>query len=418
MSGYAEWSPATAYAVNDIVYWQGVVYVCVQININRQPPNVTYWAAQGGAAGVSSLQGLQGTVTLSSPDSSVGIAVAGQDIQLTAAAAPAGVSSINSETGAITVSSPDYTVKILSPTASTITLQTNPLLESKLIPVPATDLNIPSNYSYYFIQSAPVSLAWIDVSSSTYVLGELLISAGSFTSPSTTADIYFYLSDTSGGDINYLQTTSPYVVTVSSSPQPIAMTTAAQMVFAANVPFTRVYLNAKKVGGTSAFQLQNPTTLWRVTSWPGPYGYPTISLANTNLSINDGNSALPVDQNSLPAFQGSQITAPAAVVGWNVYASINWTGVITGTSAPPYSDQTCWAVSQPPGAPTLITGTTEAHSSPSGSSSLTFFISNSPPYTGNIYLAFNIANNVTSATNAYATYTIGAYSVVVTPVSP
>jgi hypothetical protein len=100
MSGYAEWSPATAYAVNDIVYWQGVVYVCVAININQQPPNVTYWAAQGGAAGVSSLQGLQGTVSLSSPDSSVGIAVVGQDIQLTAAAV-GGVSSLNGATGAV-----------------------------------------------------------------------------------------------------------------------------------------------------------------------------------------------------------------------------------------------------------------------------------------------------------------------------
>jgi hypothetical protein len=103
MSGYAEWSPATAYTVNDIVHWQGVVYVCVQININQQPPNSLYWAAQGGAAGVSSIEGLQGTVTLSSPDSSVGIAVVGQDIRLTAAGGGGGVTSLNGATGAINI---------------------------------------------------------------------------------------------------------------------------------------------------------------------------------------------------------------------------------------------------------------------------------------------------------------------------
>lgn len=103
MSGYAEWSPATAYAVNDIVYWQGVVYVCVAININQQPPNVAYWAAQGGAAGVSSLNGLQGVVSLTSPDASVGIAVAGQNVQLTVPPPAAGVGSLNGLTGALTI---------------------------------------------------------------------------------------------------------------------------------------------------------------------------------------------------------------------------------------------------------------------------------------------------------------------------
>lgn len=103
MSGYAEWSPATAYAVNDIVYWQGVVYVCIAININQQPPNATYWAAQGGAAGVSSLNGLQGGVNITSPDASVGVAVAGQNVQLTVAPPAAGVSSLNGLTGALTV---------------------------------------------------------------------------------------------------------------------------------------------------------------------------------------------------------------------------------------------------------------------------------------------------------------------------
>ena len=50
MSGYAQWNPATVYILNDIVDYDGVLYISTQAgNVNRQPnTNPTFWAIIGG----------------------------------------------------------------------------------------------------------------------------------------------------------------------------------------------------------------------------------------------------------------------------------------------------------------------------------------------------------------------------------
>jgi hypothetical protein len=56
MSGYAQWNPATTYAVNDIVSFDGVLYIALLISINRQPnSNPTYWATTGASSAITSI---------------------------------------------------------------------------------------------------------------------------------------------------------------------------------------------------------------------------------------------------------------------------------------------------------------------------------------------------------------------------
>lgn len=57
MSGYAQWNPATTYVVNDIVAFDGVLYISLLgSNINRQPnSNPTYWATTGASSAITSI---------------------------------------------------------------------------------------------------------------------------------------------------------------------------------------------------------------------------------------------------------------------------------------------------------------------------------------------------------------------------
>ncbi len=39
-----QWDAITVWAVNDIVAWEGVFYICILESTNNEPPNVTYWS--------------------------------------------------------------------------------------------------------------------------------------------------------------------------------------------------------------------------------------------------------------------------------------------------------------------------------------------------------------------------------------
>jgi hypothetical protein len=54
---YAQWNPATTYVQNDIVSYQGSLFVSLQTpNLNQDPSTATaYWAVQGGGGGVSKI---------------------------------------------------------------------------------------------------------------------------------------------------------------------------------------------------------------------------------------------------------------------------------------------------------------------------------------------------------------------------
>ena len=57
MAGYATWNPATVYVANDIVAFDGVLYISLlSANVNRQPnSNPTYWATTGASSAITSI---------------------------------------------------------------------------------------------------------------------------------------------------------------------------------------------------------------------------------------------------------------------------------------------------------------------------------------------------------------------------
>src|SRR5437016_125783 len=56
------WSSATAYAVNDVVSFNGSTYICISANTNHDPTDVTRWAlmAQQGGPGSPGSPGTAG----------------------------------------------------------------------------------------------------------------------------------------------------------------------------------------------------------------------------------------------------------------------------------------------------------------------------------------------------------------------
>jgi hypothetical protein len=59
MSGYAEWNPSTTYILDNLVFFDGVIYICIQApNFNRQPnSNPSWWATNGGGSSITSIVG-------------------------------------------------------------------------------------------------------------------------------------------------------------------------------------------------------------------------------------------------------------------------------------------------------------------------------------------------------------------------
>lgn len=57
MSGYAIWSPFTTYAVDDIVFFDGIIYISIQTNNTNHQPNSspTWWASNGGGSTITSI---------------------------------------------------------------------------------------------------------------------------------------------------------------------------------------------------------------------------------------------------------------------------------------------------------------------------------------------------------------------------
>lgn len=57
MSGYSQWSPAITYILDNLVFYDGVIYVCIQnANVNN-PPNSspTWWASNSSPSAITSI---------------------------------------------------------------------------------------------------------------------------------------------------------------------------------------------------------------------------------------------------------------------------------------------------------------------------------------------------------------------------
>jgi len=59
MSGYAQWNPSTTYVVDNIVFFDGVIYISIQnANVNHQPnSSPTWWATNGSGGTITSISG-------------------------------------------------------------------------------------------------------------------------------------------------------------------------------------------------------------------------------------------------------------------------------------------------------------------------------------------------------------------------
>jgi hypothetical protein len=57
MSGYSQWSPAITYILDNIVFFDGLIYICIQnANTNHQPnSSPTWWATNGGGSTITSI---------------------------------------------------------------------------------------------------------------------------------------------------------------------------------------------------------------------------------------------------------------------------------------------------------------------------------------------------------------------------
>jgi hypothetical protein len=67
MSGYAQWNAFTTYVINDVVFWEGVIFVCIQApNLNHEPNLSPSWWAGGSGGGVNTVVGSSGITTTGS----------------------------------------------------------------------------------------------------------------------------------------------------------------------------------------------------------------------------------------------------------------------------------------------------------------------------------------------------------------
>lgn len=123
MAGYADWNAFTTYNINDIVNYQGFLYVALQISLNRVPPaNTTFWSSTTPSGGVASLNAQTGPVLLTSSTITITNPVPGT-VNIESGALPTVVDSLNSQTGTVSLVSGGGTVVITNPTPGQINLE-------------------------------------------------------------------------------------------------------------------------------------------------------------------------------------------------------------------------------------------------------------------------------------------------------
>jgi len=139
-AGYAQWSAFTTYIVNDIVAFDGVLYIALLISTNRQPnSNPTFWATTGSSSAITSIVAgtgisVSGTTAITVTNAGVRTVDSGLGISITGTANDPvitnnGVRSITAGNGVTiggTANVPIVTNNISAGTGITIT-GTNPL---------------------------------------------------------------------------------------------------------------------------------------------------------------------------------------------------------------------------------------------------------------------------------------------------
>ena len=185
MAGYAQWNPATVYIVNDIVAFDGVLYISLLgSNVNRQPnSNPTYWATTGASSAITSIVAgsgisVSGTTAITVTNNGVRSISAGTNITV---GGTANIPVINA--------SPN-TVRVTSVTTSVFNNAGSPIvLNNDVTTFPKTVLSI------------TLPSAFTGCNSFTFYIREIGVQT---TSTFTTGLVYFnvYLSQTFDGAIN------------------------------------------------------------------------------------------------------------------------------------------------------------------------------------------------------------------------
>jgi len=230
MSGYAQWSPFTFYILNDIVFFDGLIYISIQNgNTNHQPnSSPTWWASNGGGS------------TITSISAGAGIAVSGSTaITIT----NTGVRTLASGGTGITIggTTTDRTVSntgVLSLTAGTncsiggtaqnpivnaISTSTNPVRNttrqtlSYTIPDPPSGgyvLNNTSPANPQTVFTITLPSAYTGCSNFTFYIGALSTTAS--TSASVALDFLIYPSATLDGGWDFTQGAMDYSVSTAN----------------------------------------------------------------------------------------------------------------------------------------------------------------------------------------------------------
>jgi len=204
MSGYAQWNPSTTYIIDDIVAYEGNVYVSLQgANINHAPnSSPTWWANQGSSGTISSIIG------------GAGIGVSGSSaITIT----NTGVRSLTAGSNVVITGTSNAPIISASSTSTNPVRNTTRQTLSYTIPDPPSTgyvLNntTPANPQTVFTITLPS--AYTGCNNFTFYIGQLTTTAS--TTSGVAQNFLIYPSNTLNGDWSILEGAMDFSVSTAN----------------------------------------------------------------------------------------------------------------------------------------------------------------------------------------------------------
>jgi len=229
MSGYAQWNPSTTYAIDNIVFFDGVIYISIQnANANHQPnSSPTWWATNGSGGTITSISGgagigVSGSTAVLITNTGVRTLTAGSNMLVSGTSTDPvitnnGVRSLTAGTNC----SLGGTVN--NPIVNAISTSTNPVRNttrqslSYTIPDPPSGGYVlnntnPANPQTVFTITLPS--AYTGCSNFTFYIGTLSTTAS--TSASVALDFIIYPSATLNGGWDFTQGAMNYSVSMAN----------------------------------------------------------------------------------------------------------------------------------------------------------------------------------------------------------